>query len=278
MPSFTHTDLAPRVGSLVETDLETLLSGAHAAELRALLEQRSVIAIRGIEIEDEQQVAVARTLGEVESSVVGEIYKVTFDKKDNPVGASINRTTFFWHIDRTDLDVPPFASMLSAKVLTPTGGQTQFVNTYAAYDDLPDDDKKLLDDLKVLHCLETAFLEAFPNPTEKQRAAWQHMPKKIHPLIWHHRSGRNSLVVGNSATAVVGMDEAESRQLLSRLLAWATQPQFVYTHEWAINDLVIWNNTGAMHRVKAYDPEYGRRLHRTTVLGDEPFDTGKDQG
>ena len=81
-----------------------------------------MVAIRGIEIDDEQQVAIARTLGEVESSVVGEIYKVTFDKKDNPVGAAINRATFFWHTDRTDLDVPPFASMLSAKVLTPDRG------------------------------------------------------------------------------------------------------------------------------------------------------------
>ena len=79
-----------------------------------------MVAIRGIEVDDAQQVAIARTLGDVESSVVGDIYKVTFDKKDNPVGASINRATFFWHIDRTDLDVPPFASMLSAKVLTPT--------------------------------------------------------------------------------------------------------------------------------------------------------------
>ena len=60
------------------------------------------------------------------------------------------------------------------------------------------------------------------------------------------------------------------------MLAWATQPPFVYVHEWAINDLVIWNNTGAMHRVREYDPDYGRRLHRTTLLGDEPFDTRKD--
>ena len=203
-----------RVGSLVETDLPTLLSGEHAAELRELLEERSVVAIRGIEVDDEQQVAIARTLGEVESSVVGEIYKVTFDKKDNPVGASINRATFFWHIDRTDLDVPPFASMLSAKVLTPTGGQTEFVNTYAAYDDLPDDEKERLDDVRVVHCMETAFLEAFPDPTEKQLAAWKHMPVKTHPLVWHHRSGRNSLVLSNSATAVVGMDDDEGQELL----------------------------------------------------------------
>jgi alpha-ketoglutarate-dependent taurine dioxygenase len=274
--ALTHTDLTPRVGSLVETDLPTLLSGTRAAELRELLEERSVVAIRGIEVDDAQQVAIARTLGDVESSVVGDIYKVTFDKKDNPVGASINRATFFWHIDRTDLDVPPFASMLSAKVLTPRGGETEFVNTYAAYEDLPDEEKERLDDVRVVHCMETAFLEAFPDPTEKQLAAWKHMPVKTHPLVWHHRSGRNSLVLSNSARAVVGMDDAEGQELLGRLLAWATRPQFVYVHEWAINDLVIWNNTGAMHRVRGYDPDYGRRLHRTTLVGDEPFDTRKE--
>lgn len=271
MASLHHTDLTPRVGSLVETDLDALLSGRHAAALHELLEQRSVVAIRGLAIDDDQQVAFARTLGDLESSVVGDIYKVTFDKKDNPVGAAINRATFFWHIDRTDLDVPTYASILSAKVLTPTGGQTQFVNTYAAYEDLPADEKAQLDDLQVLHCMETAFLEAFPEPSEKQRAAWAHMPKKVHPLVWHHRSGRNSLILSNSATSVVGMDDEEGRALLDRVLAWATQPQFVYTHEWEVDDLVIWNNTGAMHRVREYDPDYGRRLHRTTLLGNEPF-------
>ena len=271
-----HADLTPRVGSLVEADLPALLSGRHVDELRELLEQRSVVAIRGIGIDDEQQVAFARTMGQVESSVVGDIYKVTFDKEDNPVGAAINRATFFWHIDRTDLDVPTYASILSAKVLSPTGGQTEFVNTYAAYDDLPEDDKALIEDLRVLHCMETAFLEAFPEPTDKQRAAWEHLPRKVHPLVWHHRSGRRSLVLSNSATAVVGMDEAEGRALLDRLLAWATQPQFTYVHEWEVDDLVIWNNTGAMHRVREYDPEHGRRLHRTTLLGDEPFDTREE--
>jgi alpha-ketoglutarate-dependent taurine dioxygenase len=274
--SMRHTDLTPRVGSLVDSDLPALLSGEHAQELRALLEQRSVVAIRGLEIDDAQQIAISQTLGEVESSVVGDIYKVTFDREQNPVGYAINKASFFWHIDRTDLEVPPFASMLSAKVLTPTGGQTEFVNTYAAYEDLPDDDKELIDDIEVLHTIETAFLEAFPEPTEKQLAAWKHMPKQVHPLVWHHRSGRKSLVLSNSATRVMGMAEDEGRALLSRLLAWATQPQFVYVHEWQLNDLVIWNNTGAMHRVRDYDPDHGRMLHRTTLIGDEPFDTRRD--
>ena len=273
-----HTDLTPRVGSLVEADLPALLGGEHVEELRGLLERRSVVAIRGLHIDDAQQIDITGTLGELESSVVGDIYKVTFDKDQNPIGYAINKASFFWHIDRTDLDVPPYASMLSAKVLTPTGGQTEFVNTYAAYEDLPDEDKEALDDVKVLHTIETAFLEAFPEPTEKQRAAWRNIPKKVHPLVWHHRSGRRSLVLSNSATSVIGMDGDEGRELLSRLLVWATQPRFVYVHEWQVNDLVIWNNTGAMHRVRDYDPDYGRTLHRTTLIGDEPFDTRKEPG
>jgi alpha-ketoglutarate-dependent taurine dioxygenase len=209
----------------------------------------------------------------MESSVVGDVYKVTFDKAQNPIGYAINKASFSWHIDRTDLDVPPYASMLSAKVLTPVGGETEFVNTYAAYEDLSEAEKKRIDDVKVLHTLETAFLETFSEPTEKQLAAWQQLPRKVHPLVWHHRSGRNSLVLSNSATTVIGMDEDEGRELLNHLLEWATQPQFVYTHHWQLNDLVIWNNTGAMHRVRDYDPDYGRTLHRTTIAGVEPFET-----
>lgn len=271
--TFSATELTPRVGTLIETDLATLLGGTHAAEIHELLEQRSVVAIRGVEMDDDQQVAFTRTLGDLESSVVGDVYKVTFDKAQNPIGYAINKASFFWHIDRTDLDVPPYASMLSAKVLTPTGGETEFVNTYAAYEELPEDEKERISDVKVLHTIETAFLEAFPEPTDKQRAAWSQLPRKVHPLVWRHRSGRKSLVLSNSATEVIGLAEDEGRELLGRLLSWATQPRFVYTHHWQLNDLVIWNNTGAMHRVRDYDPDYGRTMHRTTLAGNEPFDS-----
>ena len=68
------------------------------------------------------------------------------------------------------------------------------------------------------------------------------------------------------------MDEAESAALLARLMAWATRPEYVYVHEWQLGDIVMWDNTGTMHRVRPYDLDAGRLLHRTTVLGDEPFD------
>lgn len=268
---FTTSDLAPRIGTRIGTDLDTLLSGAHAANLRELAETRGVLLIRGVAMDDEQQLAFTRTLGPVFNAGSGDVYKVTFDKRESPTLWEYNYGNFSWHIDRTDTDVPPFASILNAKRLAPEGGQTEFANTYAAYEDLSDDDKRLIEDLKVVHKLEGSFRESFPNPTDDQIAKWRTHADKVHPLVWRHRSGRKSLITSTSGMQVVGMDDAEGTALLDRLMRWATQPQYVYVHEWQIGDIVIWDNTGTMHRVKPYDLDAGRLLHRTTVLGDEPF-------
>jgi alpha-ketoglutarate-dependent taurine dioxygenase len=91
------------------------------------------------------------------------------------------------------------------------------------------------------------------------------------PLVWTHRSGRKSLVLGCTAGHVVGLDRRASTELLVRLREWATQPQFTYRHTWSVGDLVIWDNTGTMHRATPYDPKSGRLLQRTKLAGEEPF-------
>jgi alpha-ketoglutarate-dependent taurine dioxygenase len=264
-------DLAPRIGTRVITDLDTLLSGKHASELRGLLEQRGVIVLRGVPMDDEQQLAFTKTLGDVFGGGADDVFKVTVDKKQNPTHYHYNLGNFSWHIDRTDTDVPPFSSILNAKRLSPEGGNTEFANTYAAYDDLPEDDKRLIEELRVVHKVESSFRETVPNPTHEQLAIWRQHSDKVHPLVWRHRSGRKSLITSTSGTTIVGMDEAEGAELLARLMAWATQPQYVYIHEWQLGDIVMWDNTGVMHRVQPYDLECGRVMHRTTVAGDEPF-------
>lgn len=268
------TDLKPRIGTLVETDRETLLSGEASSQIRELAKQRGVVAFRDMEITDEEQITLARTFGELSSGKTGELYRVSYDPEENPIGAAINLASCFWHIDRTDTDTPPFASILSAKVLSPEGtGDTEFANTYAAYEDLPDEDKQLIENLKVEHNQETAFREAMPDATEEEIALWpKHLSTKIHPLVWRHSDGRKSLILSNSATRIIGMEESESDALLKRLLAWATQPEYTYRHSWKLGDLVMWNNTGTMHKAHYYDPECGRRMHRTTIVGNEPFD------
>lgn len=91
----------------------------------------------------------------------------------------------------------------------------------------------------------------------------------LRPLVWTHKSGRKSLVVGSHADSVVGLPIPHGRSLLIRLQEWAAQPAFSYRHEWQEGDLVIWDNYGLMHRVVPYDVDSGRMMHRTTLKGEE---------
>jgi alpha-ketoglutarate-dependent taurine dioxygenase len=265
---FAVRSIRARIGVEIMSDTETLLSGGHADEIRALLDQHGVVVFPNINLADEQQLIFAKSLGGVIEQGEKGIYKVSLDPRESSQ-AEYLRGTFCWHFDGFSEDVPNLASMLSARKLSAVGGQTEFANTYAAYDDLPEKRKGELQGLRVVHTFAGTQLGVFPNPTADQRAVWAQHKDKIHPLIWTHRSGRKSLLIGSSATSIVGMNTDDGRDLLDGLLAWATQPQFVYRHEWGVGDLVIWNNTGSMHRVVPYPADGGRMMHRTTLIGEE---------
>jgi alpha-ketoglutarate-dependent taurine dioxygenase len=118
--------------------------------------------------------------------------------------------------------------------------------------------------------MEAAMWPAYTEVTVEQFTLWNSYPHRVHPLVWRHRSGRKSLVLSTSASHVVGLHPAHSRDLIQRLMSHATQPQYVYRHDWRMNDLLIWDNTGTMHRVRPYDASCGRLLHRCTLNGEEP--------
>ena len=270
------SDLRPKIGSELKVDVNTLLGGEHTQEIRDLLVKRGVIIVRGIDLDDDQQRAFTRSLGDLRLGSVrkeGEegLMKVTMDKKVNPEYAQFFPGTFFWHMDGTYDAVPPFATVLTPRVLAPEGGQTEFANTYAAFEDLPKDEQRYLQTLHVVHTMQAALFPAFPEATLTEVQTWFTYPIRTHPLVWHHKSGRKSLVLSTSGSHIVGMHPADSRALLDRLMAKATQEQNVYRHEWRMGDLLIWNNTGTMHRVRPYDPNCGRELHRFTLNGEEPI-------
>jgi alpha-ketoglutarate-dependent taurine dioxygenase len=89
--------------------------------------------------------------------------------------------------------------------------------------------------------------------------------------VWTHRTGRKSLVLGATAGSIEGMDEEDGAALLSALLRRATEPEHVLTHRWSVGDLVIWDNRGTLHRATHYTEHSGRRMHRVTLVGDEPI-------
>jgi len=164
------------------------------------------------------------------------------------------------------------ATVLSARAVAEKGGETEFASTYAAYDDLDDGEKERFRKLRVVHSLEASQRRVTKDPTPRQLAAWRSRRTHEHPLVWTHRSGRRSLLLGASADYVVGMDVEEGRALLAALLARATTAGRVYRHEWSVGDTVIWDNRGVLHRAVPYDPTSAREMLRTTILGDEPIE------
>lgn len=270
--TFTTKDLSPRIATEIRADKKTLLSGEHAAEIRELLELRGVLVFPKIDFSDEEQIAFTQTLGTFALEMRGDkVYKVTLDTKVNDQ-ADYLKGSLYWHIDGTMNAVPILASLLSMRVLPSTGGgDTEFCNTYAAYEDLPDAEKQQIEKLHVMHSAWNTLFYYDPEPRVELLRNMMRIGDRELPLVWKHRSGRKSLVIGATARHVIDMDFKKSAELLVQLRDWATQPQFVYRHTWSVGDLVIWDNTGTMHRATPYDPASGRLLHRTKLEGEEAF-------
>jgi alpha-ketoglutarate-dependent taurine dioxygenase len=264
----TH-NASPLVGTIIRTTSEDMLAGTYADEINRLLEERSALVFPRANLSPEEQLTFARTLGEIFLVGGKTLQKITLDSGVNPK-ADYLRGTFYWHIDGTKDDIPARATMLTARVLSDEGsGDTLVANTYAAYDALPEDDKRLIADLKVRHTLEATQRMLNPDPTYAELQVWQAYPAKSHPLVWTHRSGRKSLLIGATSHYVEGMGIEEGQALLCRLKEFATQDQFVYRHRWSVGDLLLFDNTGAMHKAAPYDLNSGRLLDRTTLCGEE---------
>ncbi len=281
MSTLTITKLTSTVGAEV-TGLDSEQLGADDTTAGAVLdalEDNGVLVFPGLNLTPEAQVAFCSRLGEVDRSSDGRhpvsgIYPITMDKTKN-ASADYLRAAFLWHIDGctpTNDECPQMATVLSAKQVAQEGGDTEFASAYTAYDVLSDDEKQRLGSLRVVHSLEASQRKTNPDPSPEDLARWRSRPTHEHPLVWTHRSGRKSLVLGASADYIVGMDIDEGRALLDELLAQATAGDNVYRHSWSVGDTVIWDNRGVLHRAGRYADDSGRMMLRTTILGDEPIE------
>ena len=270
---FAKEDIKPKIGSRVLNSKQELLSGEFAKDIRELLEQRGVLVFPEIHFTDEEQVTFTKTLGTfAPERIGGDVFKVTLDVKQNAGSAEYLKGSLYWHIDGTMNEVPILASLLSSKRLATWGGNTGFCNTYAAWEGLPEERKAELDGLRVSHSAWTSLLYYEPEPSLAKLKGMQGIGEQELPLVWKHRSGRKSLIIGCTSNHVVGKSAMESAQILHGLREWATQEDFSYSHEWKVGDLVMWDNTGTMHRAEPYDPDCGRMLHRTKLEGEESFE------
>jgi alpha-ketoglutarate-dependent taurine dioxygenase len=256
-----------------------LVDPAVAADCQAALDRYGVVVYREVHIDDDDLLAFSRLLGDVvvprvnEGGSHPEIARITMDP-DESVLANYRQGNFLWHIDGSTDDLPQKGTLLTAIEVDPAGGDTQFASTYAAYEALTDEEKAEIAELSVVHSFAKAQRQAYPDATAEQIAGWERLPARVHPLVWSRRDGRKSLLIGCTTDEVVGWPSDESKALLDRLLAWATQPQFTLRHHWHRGDLVIWDNTGMLHRALPFEPTSRRMLHRTTLVGDELVTAG----
>lgn len=269
------SEVSPSIGvEVTDTSPSMFSDPGTAAESLRLLARHGVVVFREAHISDADLVAFSRMLGDVAVGKVGglpdhpEVSPITLDPSKSKL-AEMRRSTIFWHVDGLTDDVPQKAALLAAREIADDGGDTEFASTYAAYDALPESRKVELAGYRVVHSMAAAQLLVYPDATDKEKAVWDRLPSREHPLVWKHRDGRHSLLIGATAGEVVGLSPADGRALLDSVLEWSTQPQFVLRHRWRVGDLVMWDNTGLLHRATPYEPTSRRLMHRTTLVGEE---------
>jgi alpha-ketoglutarate-dependent taurine dioxygenase len=273
----TNTTITPTIGlEIAGITAEQFADPLTAQDAQCALDQHGVVVYREVHISDEQLLAFSRKLGTLVVQPTGEhqhpeIQTITLDPaKTHALLASYRQGNFHWHIDGATDELPQKATLLTAREVDPAGGDTEFANIYAAYAALSEAEREGIADLQVVHSFANAQGLANPDATEEQRASWDRVPARVHPLVWTRRTGRQSLLLGATATEIVGWPRDKGRALLDRLLNWSTQPQFTLRHSWRRGDLVLWDNTGMLHRALPFESTSVRLMHRITLRGEEP--------
>jgi alpha-ketoglutarate-dependent 2,4-dichlorophenoxyacetate dioxygenase len=276
--------LHPTLGAeLRGVDLTRLVMPDVFAEIDTAFNRHGILVFPDQPVTDEQQLAFSRLFGplEVNPNYAGAKMRLRPDVADisnldaeGRVLARDDRRNLFnignqlWHTDSSFKRVPAKCSLLSARELPapgPTGGgETEFADLRAAWDALPEGRKRELDGLVVEHSIFRSRSQiGFADFNDQ---IFKELPPVPQALVRHHRySGRTSLYLASHASHVIGWPVEEGRALIEELIAFATQPQFVYRHRWRVSDLVMWDNRCTMHRGRPYDDTQRRVLHRTTV-------------
>lgn len=270
-----YENIKDKIGARVLNSKEELLSGDIADDINALMEERGVLVFPEVGFTDEEQVRFSETLGGAADEIRGEkgsVFKISLDEKVNQDVAEYLKGSLYWHIDGTMNTEPVRASMLSARVLSPDGGDTEFANTASSYADLSDEQKAELEGLRVVHSLWCSQFYHTPEPTAQQLANWQSKGEAELPLVVKRGSGVKSLVLGNTAHYIKGLDMKDSQRILHGLREFATSEPYKYTHKWKMGDTVMWDNRTSLHRATPYDPASGRMMARTIIRGGEAWE------
>jgi alpha-ketoglutarate-dependent 2,4-dichlorophenoxyacetate dioxygenase len=252
------------------------------------MDQYAVCVLPDQKLDDEQQIAFSRRYGPLENAsavkaqrkagVIGtrirhpEIFDVSnLDENGDMLPAEDERWRYrlaneLWHSDSSFRQHASTWPLLHARIVPPSGGDTCFADARAAYDALPEAMKVKIEGLVAEHSIwHSRGQRGGYVPSEQERAA---RPPAQHPLVRRHPgSGRKTLFIASHASHIVGWPQEAGRALLDELMAFATEPRFVYAHKWRAGDLVIWDNRCTLHRASPFASDtHKRELHRTTII------------
>ena len=287
MPIITK-QIGPCFAAEVEgVDMTKPLSQDQVAAIHAGMDTYAVLVFHDQPIDDEQQLAFTRSLGDIEHSIGASLrapdeYRLptTFadvsnlDKNNTPYARDDRRRLFaignrLWHSDSSFKVVPAKYSLLSARSIPSTGGNTEFADMRAAYDALDDETKAQVEDLICEHSQIFSRQQiGFFDLTEEERARFKPVRQRL--VRTHPVTGRKSLYLASHAGGILGWPVPEARCFLRDLIEHATQREFVYSHKWRVGDLVMWDNRQVMHRGRPFPVHEPRDVRRTTLMGDGP--------
>jgi len=255
--------------------------GALVTLVEDLMREHAVLCIRGQgHIDDERHLAFARAFGPLElpgnkphngGRVAFGLYDVSNLGPDGEIidpdspRARISKGNELFHADSSFNDLPSKWSMLRGVVVTPERGETETIDMRAVYEALPQATKDRLEGLEAQHNYFHSRRKAGAVIDESSNPLAPYM-RSVQPVVRTSASGRKALFVGAHTQRILGLDEAESKALLEELVAFATQPKFIYAHKWCQGDILIWDNRCTLHRGTAYDyRNHKRDMRRATI-------------
>jgi alpha-ketoglutarate-dependent 2,4-dichlorophenoxyacetate dioxygenase len=270
-----------------DIDITRPVAPADVAAIEAAMDKYAVLVFRDQKLTDEQQMVFSMNFGALENARGGNVTKpgdhrlptgmndVSNLGKDHKPLARDSRQRLFnlgnmlWHSDSSFRAIPAKYSLLSARVVNPKGGDTEFADMRAAYDALDDDTKREIEAYVCEHSLMYSRGSlGFGDYSDEEKELFKPVRQRL--VRTHPVTGRKSLYLSSHAGTILGLPTPEARIILRDLNEHATQPRFVYVHKWKLNDLVMWDNRQTMHRGRRYDESQPRDVRRTTVAGDAP--------
>jgi taurine dioxygenase len=273
-------------GAEIAFDLAHDVDGARFREIERAFHDNIVVVFRGQHLSNERHIEFSRRFGTLEIHIVKkyllpgfpEILLISNIRDERGEHIGLADAGFTWHSDTSYRRRPSRCSLLYAKEVPQrdgrTLGDTVFANTIAAYEVLPESMKRRLAGLKAIHRYAARRRVADSPRPKLTQAQLDETPDIAHPIVrTHPYTGRKALyVTAGECVGIEGMPEDEAVELIAELDAHCVRPEFLYRHKWQVGDLLMWDNTSAMHlAICDYALPERRLMHRTTVIGTVPF-------